>query len=119
MKRTFFILLTLCLSATSGAWASGGHDHGDHAEHEAQATGPHGGRLLEDGDISLEVQQAEDDGKVTFQAWISAHGAPIEDAELVFTLTRLDEAPQTLAFQRAGDSWSAHDIVSVLISPPR
>ncbi|AJD47985.1 CzcB family heavy metal RND efflux membrane fusion protein [Isoalcanivorax pacificus W11-5] len=113
MTRLSFILLILSLSAAPGAWASGDHDHdhGDHADHEAQAAGPHGGRLLEDGDISLEVQQAEEDGNVTFQAWVSAHGAPVDDAELVFTLTRLDEAPQTLVLQRAGDSWRADDRV--------
>lgn len=109
MKCLFFIVLMLSLGVTPGAIASAGHDHD---EHDTEALGTHGGRVLEDDDMRLEVLMSEENGEAIFHAWITTQGKPVENAELVLTLTRLDDAPQTLHFQRQGDGWRARDKVA-------
>jgi cobalt-zinc-cadmium efflux system membrane fusion protein len=48
-------LLILSLVFFTPVFAAGGHGHGDHAEHDEPAEGPHGGRLLESDGLNLEI----------------------------------------------------------------
>lgn len=88
---------------------SGPHDHDHssmgHAEvAEAEPPrGPHGGRLLSDGDFALELAVFETGVPPEFRAWVTEEGLPVApgDVDLHVTLTRLggvrdeiDFAPQ-------------------------
>jgi cobalt-zinc-cadmium efflux system membrane fusion protein len=72
---------------------TGGGEHRDHAgsEHE-QASGPHGGRLLEQGDFSLELLIHERGVPPRFRIYAYADGAPIpaEQFTVALALTRLE-----------------------------
>lgn len=64
------------------AAAAGGHDehgHGGHDDHAAEEgeKGPHGGRLLEDGDFSLELAIFEEGVPPEFRAWFTQGGKPV------------------------------------------
>ncbi len=63
------------------AESAGGHDdHGGsedgHAEEET-AKGPHGGRLLADGDFTLELSIVEEGIPPEFRAWFTQGGQPV------------------------------------------
>lgn len=86
------MIFTLLLLAACGA----GDEHGDHDTHEHDtaaeiAKGPHGGRLLEDGDISVELAIFETSTPPEYRAWVSRAGKPVPPSEVKLTveLTRL------------------------------
>lgn len=51
-------------------------------DHEETPRGPHGGRLLEDGDFTLELAIFETGVPPEFHAWASFAGAPVDPAAL-------------------------------------
>ncbi len=82
MKNPFpvAIMLAAMLLAACGRE---GHDHADadhaHAEDENEETprGPHGGRLLEQEGVAVELAIAEEGMPPRFQAWLSRSAAPL------------------------------------------
>ena len=78
----------------------GGHDaHGGAAGMEAPR-GSHGGRLLIDGDFSLELAIYETGVPPEYRVWVTNKGAPVppESVELHITLTRLGGVRNEIAF---------------------
>lgn len=83
------LLLTAVLAACGDKAATGAEDdHGDHAEAgeaghaeeggEAEpAKGEHGGRLLQQGDLAVELAIAEDGTPPKYQAWLYRDGKPL------------------------------------------
>lgn len=76
------LALALSLAACGG---ESGDDHaneaaGEHAEVEAE-TGEHGGRLLEQGDFTVELAIAEDGTPPKYQAWLYRDGEPLPASE--------------------------------------
>jgi len=58
--------------------AEHGHEDGDeHAKAEAPRKGDHGGRLLEQDDVSVELAIAEDGTPPKYQAWLYRDGKPL------------------------------------------
>jgi cobalt-zinc-cadmium efflux system membrane fusion protein len=94
-----------------------GHDHsGAHADHDhghgraAGATdapdrGPHGGRLLRDGNFALELALVERGGPPTFHAWFTRDGKPLAPAGVTLTveLKRPGGQIDRFSFTPAGD----------------
>ncbi|WP_444904880.1 efflux RND transporter periplasmic adaptor subunit [Microbulbifer sp. CnH-101-E] len=72
------------------SYASGDHSdsHGEHNEDEVEK-GPNGGRLLEKGDLSVELLIYERGIQPEFRAWISRGDKPQENARLAVELKRL------------------------------
>ena len=87
-----------------------GHGHGgheDHAEsgHDEVPRGPHGGRLLVDGDFSVELAIFETGVPPEFLVWVARNGEPIapQEAGLSITLTRLGGVRDEIAFRPQDD----------------
>lgn len=96
-------LLTLSTQVT----ASGGHGHGedDHDAHEQETTGPNGGHLLKEQDITVEVLKTEKGGLASLHAWVTRDHKPVDDLTLSATLTRLDGVQKTVTFQQDNHHW--------------
>lgn len=90
-------------------------EHTDHAQNgegthgESSATvvskGPHGGRLLLDGDFALELAIFETGVPPEFHAWVTEGGKPVAPGEvnLRITLTRLGNVKDEINFQQQDD----------------
>ena len=71
------VALLAALSGCGGeATGSGEHsDHGEHAEQEFER-GPHGGRLLEDGELAVELTIFEEGVPPELRAYLYRDGEP-------------------------------------------
>lgn len=125
MLTRYFLRLcsaTLCgvfLGAVAAAVIADEHAAADH--HQAldahsgavqNATGPHGGRLLQQGDTRLELALIEAGAAPVYRAWITQGGAPVRDATLTVDLTRLGGAVNRLAFVDQGEYWVSQGSVA-------
>lgn len=86
------------------------HDHEQPAAAKPEAIpkdvgkGAHGGKLLAQGDLRVEVLMAEANGKARLQLWLEDHGQPlsIDAAALALTLTRPDGTQEKIDFTASG-----------------
>jgi membrane fusion protein, heavy metal efflux system len=78
-------------------------DHGDHA-HQPGA-GPHGGRILTDGDLQLEISIYEDGVPPQFRVYCSNQEAPVDPAEvkLILVLRRPGGVVHSFHFRPEAD----------------
>jgi cobalt-zinc-cadmium efflux system membrane fusion protein len=83
------------------------HDHAneDHAEHEEEKKGPHGGRLLEQDDFALEITIFEAGVPPEFRVYAYDDHEPVNPAavQLQIELQRLGGDTDLLQFTPAGD----------------
>ena len=100
MNRVVLMTVLMLVAGLGGCrneHASGPDPHHAGAEHahEAVERGPHGGRLLHDGDFALELQIFEDGVPPEFRIHPTSHGAPIAPGEVEarVTLSRIDGVP--------------------------
>jgi membrane fusion protein, heavy metal efflux system len=79
--------------------------HEEHAEEEEGERGPHGGRLLRDGDFGLEVVTLERGAPPEFRLYPLRGGKPVDPKTVTasITLARLGGRTDTIAFTPAGD----------------
>lgn len=95
--KNIFIGLSLALLVLMGvtSFASGDHDHDEAHEHEEVLKGPHNGRILKDGDFSLELAIFERGVPPEYRAWASDDEKNIaaKDWQLSVELTRLSATP--------------------------
>ncbi|MGI9572654.1 efflux RND transporter periplasmic adaptor subunit [Alloalcanivorax xenomutans] len=96
-------LLTLSLPALAGG--SHGHEEDQHSPHEETITGPHGGLLLEEDEITVEILKSEQGGLATMQAWVTRAGKAVNELALSATLTRLGGDQETVRFRHEGSHW--------------
>lgn len=80
------------------------HDehHSEHSADEIQPEkGPHGGRLLSDGDFTVELAIFEQGVPPEYRAWVTQAGKPLalEAVKLTVTLTRFAGVEQVIAFK--------------------
>ena len=106
--RALALLLALWLTGCGKADvpAAPHADAPGHAEAAEPAKGPHGGRLLTDGDFAVELAIFEDGVPPEYHAWASVGGAPVPLAEvqLTVTLARLDGERNVFRFQPQGEA---------------
>jgi heavy metal efflux system protein len=105
MNKTLPILLAAWFLTGCDPGASPA-SNGEHAEpEESEARGPNGGRLLADGDFTLELAIFEAGVPPEFHAWATAGGKPVApaDVELTVELARLGGAMDRIAFAPAAD----------------
>lgn len=90
----------------------GEHGHEEHADdghadegHDEPAKGPHGGRLLEEGDFAVEVSIFETGVEPQMRVYFSRRGEVLDPARatLEVTLHRLGRAPEKIRFEPRGD----------------
>ena len=79
------------------------------------ARGPHGGRLLTDGDLAVELAIFEAGVPPEYRAWITRGGQPVSpgDVTLTVTLERLDGERNVFRFQPQGDFLRGDGTVTV------
>ncbi|HSH30217.1 MAG TPA: hypothetical protein VK971_09950, partial [Thiohalobacter sp.] len=125
MRNLILITLILGLTATTALWlvqrtparagAEAGHSHGEgHDAHEAEPeTGPHGGRLLHDGDTRLELSVFEQGVPPRFHvyAWQAGNRVAPQGMELAVRLTRLGGRVETYSFAPQDDYLRSRETV--------
>jgi cobalt-zinc-cadmium efflux system membrane fusion protein len=87
------------------------HDHGHHAEDTIK--GPHGGRLLQEDDFSLEISIYETGLPPEFRVFAYRHKQPLaaDDVSLVIELTRLGGTLDRIEFTPQGDYLRGNSVV--------
>jgi membrane fusion protein, heavy metal efflux system len=106
---TLFLSLAACDSRTP---EPGEHLAHGAAEESEPVKGPHGGRLLGDGDFALELAIFETGVPPEYRVWASWNGAPLppSDVELRVKLTRLGGRVDDIGFA-PGDGFLRGDTV--------
>ncbi|RDY68620.1 efflux RND transporter periplasmic adaptor subunit [Lysobacter soli] len=105
--RLTIALLALALAGCGTSGTSGaGHEHtaeGDHADVDAR--GEHGGRLLRQDDITVELAIAEDGTPPKYEAWLYRDDKPLPATvgEVDVALTRLGNVRETHALRARAD----------------
>ena len=106
MNRTMTLIALLLVAACGPAedMRQASDAHGRATDMEAPV-GPHGGRLLEDGDFALELALVETGVPPEYRAWATSDGVAVSPGELdlAVTLTRLDGRLEALGFEPSGD----------------
>lgn len=97
------ILLAAC-GGSSGPDSTSKLAHGVKAEQEPEK-GPHRGRLLKDGDFTLELSIFETGVPPEFRVWVSEQGQPVkpDDVDLTVKLIRLGDRVDTIGFKPQDD----------------
>ena len=109
MKLIISLLVVVFGVATVPAYAGGGHDHGHghgaEATHEEPIKGPHGGRLLVEGDFSLEVSIFEKNAPPQYRLYPFRDGNSINPADVSVTikLTRFGGKQDEFSFAPFAD----------------
>ncbi len=108
MNNLIKIMLCIALLALGGCGepiASAGSTSDAHTDHETDAVGQRGGRLLEDGGFSVEISIFETGVPPEFRVWAMNDGTPIDaaDVDLSITLKRLGGITDEIGFVAEGD----------------
>ena len=109
-SKTFLILgLALALAACgarTGAEDEHGQGHDEHAETEVEVEkGAHNGRLLREGNLTVELAIFEDGVPPEYRAWLYRDGKPLppDAGSLEVVLTRLGGVTDTHRFTARPD----------------
>ena len=76
------LFFTSLLAACGGAPPDAAHAGDEHAEAHEAARGPHGGRLLTSGDLTLEVSIFEDGVPPEYRLFATSGGKPVPPGQL-------------------------------------
>lgn len=106
LASLLMLLIAACMESTEVAM-----EHDDHAD-ESEARGPNNGRLLSDGDFSLELAIFESGMPPQYRAWAKQDGELLAPAsvDLNVTLTRLG-ARDEISFTPQGDYLRSNSVV--------
>ncbi len=116
----FALFLTACeyINSEHAASSSDGHEHGhghghDEAHEEEPEKGPHRGRLLTDGDFTLELAIFETGVPPEFRAWATKKGKAINPAEVELNvkLTRFGGKVDDINFEQSGDALRGDTVI--------
>lgn len=91
-----------------------GHEHEKHDDHQQpSAVGSHGGKVLQDGNVAVELSILEDEDSPQYRAWISRDGKPLNDKSLQLSVetTRLQGEVESFKLQQQDGYWSAANAV--------
>lgn len=127
MRNLILIIVILGLTAAAAVWltrhepahAAGeaehgqGHEDGRDAHKTGPETGPHGGRLLHDGDTRLELSVFEQGVPPRFHvyAWQAGNRVAPQDMQVEVRLTRLGGRVETYSFVAQDDYLRSRETV--------
>ncbi len=99
------VWLSACGARTEHANAQHGHAHGENAHADEPVKGPHRGRLLSDGDLSVEVAIFEAGVPPQFHVYVTKGGKPVapENVKLSVELKRLGGQIDRFSFTPEND----------------
>ena len=109
MRRGFPFVLPVVLGCVVGFSALGcntnGNDHGHAHQQAEEAHGPHGGTLLTQGNLQLELGIHEAGGPPRFRAYLSESGMPVPPSSFALKvhLHRLGGIENQITFAPKGD----------------
>lgn len=107
------VMATMVLSlAACGGGEPAGDEHGEEvAENEK---GPNGGKLLREGDFTLEIAIFEDGQPPQYRIWATKAGKPLAPGQFraAVTLKRLDGEVNRFAFRPAGAFLAGEGVVA-------
>ncbi len=109
------VLLGALLLQTLPVQSAGGHDdHGSEHKTDEIARGPHGGRLLEDGDLRLELSIFESGVPPEYRAWVWRDGSPVPagQVDLTVQLHRLGGRIDVIPFAPMGDGLRGQRVIA-------
>jgi cobalt-zinc-cadmium efflux system membrane fusion protein len=97
------LAIAACGGESPGPVAEDGHADGE-ADHE-EARGPHGGRLLADGDFAVEMTIFEDGVPPEFRAYVYRDGKPVDPSTVTLEvdLVRLGDRVERVTFAPDSD----------------
>lgn len=106
--------LTGCGDAPQQHEAEGAHGHHAETGHDEAASGPNGGRLLRDGEVTLELAVFETGVPPEFRAWVRRDGQAVapESVDVEVQLTRLDGQVERFDFRPAGAMLRGQPVVT-------
>ena len=98
-------LLVACDGTTSAGRDEHHDEHGEHGDEHEAARGPHGGRMLADGQFAVELAIFESGVPPEFRAWVTLNGEPVDPSEVALQvqLDRLGGATDHIEFATQGD----------------
>ncbi len=102
MKMIVVVAALAAVAACGGEKVESGHDAHEAGDvHDEGETGPHGGRLLRDGDLALEVTIHEAGAEPRFRLYAYDKGKPLPPASVAasIALTRLDGQVDRFSFR--------------------
>ncbi len=111
------LLLTACNQSNSAKDNSANNAHGGGEEAQLLENkvrkGPHRGRLLSDGDFTLELAIFETGVPPEFRAWASKNGEPLSpsDIDLNIKLSRLGGKVDDINFAQQGDALRGDTVI--------
>ncbi len=119
MKHTLLILVFISLVIPNSSHAGGGHGHDhekshDHDTHkEDSGKGPHGGKLLSQDDLSLEITIFETNAPPQYRVYPFYKGKPLDGANIKvkITLTRFGGKKEEFQFVSEHDYLTSQKIV--------
>jgi len=93
-------LILISVFTLNSALASGDHGHGHEEEEEHIPEGPHGGRLVQEGDFSIEITMAESGIPAEFRVYAYQKDQPIapNEVQLELLLNRLGNNTDKISF---------------------
>jgi cobalt-zinc-cadmium efflux system membrane fusion protein len=104
-----FLVLPLALAGCQSA-VSASDGHGDTASHRGEvAKGPHGGRILSDGDFGVEIGIFDMARSARFRIYAMQRGTtvPLKDITAQVTLHRLGGRSDVVVFEETGEFLSS------------
>ncbi len=106
--RAVLLHATMLLAACGGS-PPDAHDDHDHDSAEAVPKGPHGGRLLSEGPLAVEVTIFERGVPPEFRVYLYRNGQPLppDQGRVAIALARLGGRVDTHAFAPAGEYLSS------------
>lgn len=108
-------LLVQLMGFSIGTVAEGDRNPGQEATEQQEqpaVKGPNNGKLLHDGDLTLELAIFERGVPPEYRAWITRNGQAVENAQLRVTLTRLGGQEDVFAFRKHDDYWLGDGVVT-------
>lgn len=108
---TFMMAAFVLPLAACGAGEPTAEEHGEAASEPEK--GPHGGRLLREGDFTLEIAIFEDGQPPQYRIWATKAGKPLSPAQFraAVTLRRLDGEINRFQFRPSGDFLAGDGVV--------
>ena len=88
-----------------------GHGHGQGHEEEEADRGPHGGRMLRDGDLAVELAIFERGIPPEYRAWVAVDASPVDadDVRLAVELDRFGKRKDQIQFTEHPDGYLRGD----------